>query len=113
VPDSTGGTQAWRAPGELVFRVLGQEHRLVAFAEPKDTTFFLIIWDATARTTTYQAGRYMRVPFPDSTGWTVLDFNRAYNPSCVFSPYSTCAFAPPENRLEIAVQAGEKRAVKR
>jgi uncharacterized protein (DUF1684 family) len=109
VADITDGTQSYRSPGRLVFRIDGRQHRLAAFAEPKDTIFFLMMWDSTARTSTYQAGRYMRVPFPDTTGWTVIDFNRAYNPPCVFTPYSTCAFAPPENRLTLAVQAGEKR----
>jgi uncharacterized protein (DUF1684 family) len=112
VADITEGTQAYRSPGELVFRV-GQregEHRLVAFAEPDDTILFLMIWDSTAKTTTYQAGRYLRASFPDSAGWTVIDFNRTYNPPCVFTPYSTCAFAPRENRLSFALNAGEMRA---
>lgn len=109
VADITEGTQAFRSPGELVFRVRGMQHRLAAFAEPADTIFFVMIWDSTAKTSTYQAGRYLRVPFPDTAGWTVIDFNRAYNPPCVFTPYSTCAFAPPENRLSLAVYAGEKR----
>jgi len=38
----------------------------------------------------------------------VLDFNRAYNPPCVFTPFATCPLAPPENRLPFAVTAGEK-----
>jgi uncharacterized protein (DUF1684 family) len=109
VVDIEEGTQAFRSPGDLVFRVGRGEHRLAAFAEAEDTIFFVMMWDSTATTTTYQAGRYMRVPFPDSTGWTMIDFNRAYSPPCVFTPYSTCAFAPPENRLTIAVLAGEKR----
>ncbi|MGQ0813898.1 MAG: DUF1684 domain-containing protein [Gemmatimonadota bacterium] len=109
VADITEGTQAYRSPGELVFRTGGREHRLVGFAESNETNFLVMIWDSTARAATYQAGRYLRVPFPDSTGWTVIDFNRAYNPPCVFSPYSTCAFAPSENRLRLAVYAGEKR----
>ena len=111
VPDVRGGTQGLRSPGELVFRVRGKEQRLVAFAEPKDTNFFVVIWDSTARSTTYQAGRHMRVAFPDSTGWTVLDFNRAYNPTCAFTPYSVCAFAPQENHMQFAITAGEKRLV--
>ncbi|HSL69474.1 MAG TPA: DUF1684 domain-containing protein, partial [Longimicrobiales bacterium] len=52
---------------------------------------------------------FMRVSFPDSTGWTVIDFNRAYSPPCVFTPYSTRAFAPAENRLAVPILAGEKR----
>lgn len=110
VPDITNGSQAYRSTGELVFRKDGREHRLIAFQEPKDTMFFVMLWDSTARTTTYQSGRYMRVHLPDSTGWTVMDFNRVYNPPCVFTEFSTCAFAPRENRLGLAITAGEKRA---
>jgi uncharacterized protein (DUF1684 family) len=109
VADITEGTQAYRSTGKLVFRINGKEHSLVAFAEPKDTMFFVMMWDSTAKATTYQAGRYMRVPFPDTAGWTMIDFNRAYSPPCVFTSFSTCAFAPAENRLELAVTAGEKR----
>jgi uncharacterized protein (DUF1684 family) len=109
VADVVGGTQAYRAPGELVFRVNGREYRLAANGDTGSRTLFIMFWDSTARTTTYEAGRYIRTPVPDSTGWTVIDFNRAYNPPCVFTPYSTCAFPPPENRLALAIPAGEKR----
>lgn len=109
VADIAEGTQVYRSPGQLVFRFGGREHRLAAFAEPNDTAFFVMLWDSTAKTTTYQSGRYLRVPRPDTSGWTLIDFNRAYSPPCVFTPFSTCAFAPPENRLTIAVPAGEKR----
>jgi uncharacterized protein (DUF1684 family) len=109
VADVVGGTQAYRAPGELVFRVHGREYRLAANGDSGSTTLFIMFWDSTARTTTYEAGRYIRTPMPDSSGWTVIDFNRAYNPPCVFTAYSTCAFPPPENRLPLAIPTGEKR----
>ncbi|MEX2285278.1 MAG: DUF1684 domain-containing protein [Gemmatimonadota bacterium] len=109
VEDIVEGTQSYRSTGDLVFRIGKREHRLAAFAEATDTAFFVMMWDSTATSTTYQAGRYMRVSFPDSTGWTVIDFNRAYSPPCVFTPYSTCAFAPPQNRLAGSILAGEKR----
>ncbi|MGQ0650440.1 MAG: DUF1684 domain-containing protein, partial [Gemmatimonadaceae bacterium] len=109
VGDVMEGTQGYRSPGTLVFRVDGREHRLVAFADTNSTSFLIMLRDSTAATTTYPAGRYVRAALPDSTGWTVIDFNRTYNPPCVFTPYSTCAFAPPENRLSLALTAGEKR----
>jgi uncharacterized protein (DUF1684 family) len=109
VPDVTGGTVVRQAPGELVFRLGGREHRLLAIAGPTSTTYFVMMWDSTALSTTYEAGRYLRVPLADSTGWTTLDFNRAYNPPCVFTEYSVCGLPPPENRLDLAVTAGEKR----
>ncbi len=110
VPDVTSGTIEYQTPGELVFRVDGEEHRLIAVLQsPRSRSYFMMIWDETANVDTYQAGRYMSVPLADEEGWTTIDFNRAYNPPCVFSAYSVCALPPPENRLALAVTAGEKR----
>ncbi len=109
VADIAGGSQAYRAPGELLFQVEGKEHRLTPFADSTSRDYFVMFWDSTAVTATYEAGRYLHVPFPDSTGWTVIDFNRSYNPPCVFTAYSTCALPPRENRLTLTVTAGEKR----
>lgn len=110
VPDIAGGTQVFHAPGELEFRVGRRRLRLTPFADSGSKDYFVMLWDSTALSTTYEAGRYLHIPFPDSTGWTVIDFNRAYNPPCVFSAYSTCALPPRENRLPLAITAGEKRA---
>jgi len=110
VADIAGGSQTYRAPGELVFQVAGKEHRLTPFADSASRDYFVMFWDSTAVTATYEGGRYLHVPFPDSTGWTVIDFNRSYNPPCVFTAYSTCALPPRENRLTLTVTAGEKRA---
>lgn len=109
VADIAEGTQSYRSPGELVFRHAGREHRLAVSADSGSRDYFIMLWDSTATTTTYGAGRYLRVPLADSTGWTVIDFNRSYNPPCVFSAFSTCAFPPPENRLPFAITAGELR----
>lgn len=109
VSDVAEGTQSYRSPGELVFRINGREHRLAVSADSGSRDYFIMLWDSTATTTTYGGGRYLRVPLADSTGWTVIDFNRTYNPPCVFTSFSTCAFPPPENRLPFAILAGEKR----
>ena len=106
--DVTDGTVANVAQGELVFRIEDREHRLVAFATEKSKDYFVMLWDSTATVDTYPGGRYMKVPFPDEDGWTVVDFNRAYNPPCVFTPYSVCSLPPRESRLDVAVTAGEK-----
>ena len=110
VADVLQGTIVYESPGELVFEIGGEEHRLIGIANPGASTFFLMMWDPTADATTYQAGRYLRAPMPDENGWTEIDFNRAYNPPCVFSPFSVCALPPRETRLEVAVTAGEMRA---
>ena len=109
VPDVTGGTVEFRVPGELVFRRDGSEYRLMATANETSSSYFIMMWDSTAITRTYQGGRYVRAEFPDSTGWTTLDFNRTYNAPCVFTAYSVCALPPLPNRLKLKVDAGETR----
>ncbi|MCH7531392.1 MAG: DUF1684 domain-containing protein [Gemmatimonadetes bacterium] len=109
VADVTAGTIEYRVPGELVFQLDGREHSLIATAGETSTSFFVLMWDSTATTETYQAGRYLRVDFPDEEGWTTIDFNRAYNAPCVFTPFSVCGLPPRENWLQLAVTAGEKR----
>ncbi len=107
--DVRGGTLENTAPGDLVFRVDGKEHRLMAFARASSRSYFISLWDSTAVTDTYQAGRYMRAPLADDDGWTTIDFNRTYNAPCAFTPHSVCSLPPPENYLRFAVTAGEKR----
>ncbi len=109
IPDVAGGTVEYEAPGELVFRVDGREHSLIATGSPTSSSFFIQVWDSTAISETYQAGRYLRVPVPDESGWTTIDFNRTYNAPCVFTAFSVCALPPRENWLELHVTAGEKR----
>lgn len=109
LPDVTGGMVEYTAPGELVFRREGQEHRLIATASETSTSYFIMMWDSTATTETYQGGRYLRADFPDEEGWTSIDFNRTYNAPCVFTAYSVCALPPRENWLDLWVTAGEKR----
>ena len=60
----------------------------------------------------YAAGRYLYTPAPAADGTVEVDFNRAYNPPCVFTDYATCPLPPPENRLDLAVTAGEKKYVR-
>lgn len=112
VPDVTGGTVEYQARGELVFRVGGREHSLIATAGDNATSFFIMMWDSTAVEDTYQGGRYLRAPMPNDDGWTTIDFNRAYNAPCVFTAFSVCALPPRGNWLELHVPAGEKRPEK-
>ncbi|MDE2662023.1 MAG: DUF1684 domain-containing protein [Gemmatimonadota bacterium] len=107
--DVRGGTLENTAPGDLVFRVDGAEHRLMAFAGASSRSYFISLWDSTAVTDTYQAGRYMRAPLAGDDGWTTIDFNRTYNAPCAFTPHSVCSLPPPENYLRFPVTAGEKR----
>src|ERR1700694_389217 len=110
IADIVGVDEAFSVLGELVFRVQGRELRLQAFAEPGDPKLlWLMFGDSTNLHETYGGGRYLWVPAPDSTGWTVIDFSRSISPPCAYTAYATCALAPPENRLAVRIAAGEKR----
>ena len=103
-----GMEQDMESPGALVFRKDGREWRLDAVIEsPGDTDLFVMFADATSGHETYGAGRFMRVPMPG--GDTVrVDFNKAYNPPCALNDFATCPLPPPQNRLRLRVEAGEK-----
>ncbi|MGM0460678.1 MAG: DUF1684 domain-containing protein [Bacteroidota bacterium] len=98
------------SPGTLTFRY---DNKLfsVSALEASEERLFLIIGDETNQTETYQADRYMYVDKPGEDGYTTLDFNKLYNPPCAYTPYSTCQLPPRENRLSLAITAGEKRPV--
>jgi hypothetical protein len=71
------------------------------------TGLFFVFADATSKTDTYPGGRFLKTD-PVSNGTVVLDFNRAYSPPCAVTPYATCPLAPKENRLSVAITAGQK-----
>lgn len=95
------------APGKAVFERNGSKCELYPVLEaPGDTQLFLVFADATSGRETYGAARFLYADQPRE-GRIVLDFNRAYNPPCAFTPFATCPLAPPENRLGVRVEAGE------
>ncbi len=108
VPDVTGNAQPMASPGVLRFTLDGRELSLQVFDEGGEE-LFLIFSDATSGKETYGAGRYLYAPKPDAGGTLVVDFNRAQNPPCAFTPYATCPLPPPQNKLAVAVTAGEKK----
>ena len=96
------------SPGALVFTKDGREWRLDAVLEEPDATeLFVMFADATSGKETYGAGRFMYLPLPVN-GKVPLDFNKAYNPPCAFNDFATCPLPPPQNRLALRVDAGEK-----
>jgi len=95
------------SPGAAVFEVAGRELRVDLTGDPEAGHLFLVFGDETNGTETYAGGRFLTVTGPDPQGWVILDFNRAYNPPCVFSPYATCPVPPPQNVLPVRVEAGE------
>lgn len=98
-------------PGALEFQRDGKTYRLEALDEGEGT-LFLVFADRTSGHGSYGAGRFLDAPKPDAQGRVLLDFNQAYNPPCAFTPFATCPLPPPENRLDLAVQAGEKTYAK-
>lgn len=94
--------------GAVVFEHGGETFRIDVIAEPGDEEMFLIFADATSGKETYGAGRYLYVKAPDADGMIELDFNKAYNPPCAFTPFATCPLPPRQNRLSLRVEAGEK-----
>jgi len=108
IPNVLGTVSQEASPGAVVFEVGGKEYRLDAVDEPGEDEMFLIFGDRTNGSETYGAGRFLYAPRPGRDGKTVVDFNKAYNPPCAFTPFATCPLPPPQNRLPIAVEAGEK-----
>jgi uncharacterized protein (DUF1684 family) len=108
VPTVLGHDETYRLPGALAFEVDGATQRLDAFLEDRGTDLFIVFGDLTNRDETYGGGRFLYVRPPED-GVVVLDFNRAYNPPCAFTPHATCALPVPQNRLPIRVDAGEQR----
>ena len=101
-----GMEEDMNSPGALLFDVGGKQYRLDTVLEDGETDYFVMFADQTSGKQTYGAGRFLYVK-PPVNGTTVLDFNKSYNPPCAFSPYATCPLPPPENRLPLAVTAGE------
>ena len=107
VPNVLGQISKEKSPGAVVFERDGKTHRIDAVDEGGDK-LFLIIADQTSGEETYGGGRFMYVNKPDSTGTILLDFNKAYNPPCVFTKYATCPLPPLQNYLKLRIEAGEK-----
>jgi uncharacterized protein (DUF1684 family) len=104
-----GQTEPEDSPGYVIFELHGKEYRLrPVLDDPSSPDLFFIFKDPTSQKETYGAGRFLDTD-PPKEGKVVLDFNKAYNPPCAFTPYATCPLPPPENRLAVGIEAGEKR----
>jgi hypothetical protein len=112
VVNKLGQITPTKVPGYVEFELDGATQRLTPMDADKDGLFF-VFRDVTARTTTDGGGRFLSTSAPsaglDKPGTLIIDFNEAVNPPCAYSPYATCPLASPENRLPVAVKAGEKR----
>jgi uncharacterized protein len=91
--------------GYVAFTLGGQPLRLDAEVDGTDASF--VFRDLTSGHETYAASRFLDTKIePD--GRVILDFNEAYNPPCAYNPFTTCPLPPPENRLPVRIEAGEK-----
>jgi uncharacterized protein (DUF1684 family) len=104
IPNVLGETSNQESPGYVVFTLNGQEMRLEPIVEDKE--LFFIFHDLTAGHETYPPGRFLKAE-QAKEGRVILDFNKAYNPPCAFTPYATCPLPPKSNRLPVRIEAGE------
>lgn len=102
-----GQTIQMKLLGKLIFSLNGAVISLDAVEE--ENQLFIIFGDATNGKQTYGVGRFLYADKPDALGRTIVDFNKAFNPPCAFTPFATCPLPPKQNVISIAITAGEKK----
>jgi uncharacterized protein (DUF1684 family) len=107
ITNMIGQTHAQKSPGKFEFTYQDKTYTLDAL-ENSAEDLLIVFGDLTNGEDTYASGRYIYIPVPAAGSEAVLDFNKAVNPPCVFTPYATCPIPPRQNRLPFAVIAGEK-----
>ncbi|MET8571378.1 DUF1684 domain-containing protein [Streptomyces sp. NPDC004783] len=110
VPNADGRERGLGLAGELAFALDGREHTLQVSVEG-DGSLWAVFADATSGSTSYRF-RFLRPAAPDAEGRTTVDLNRALLPPCAFADHFVCPFPPPGNRLDAAVEAGERELVR-
>lgn len=121
-----GLEHVYDAPGELRFRLDGEDYALTAFTGRRPDTLTVLFTDETSGVTTYAANRSLSVDLPSTEAeasagaggragdsLTFIDFNRAVNLPCAYTDFATCPLPPRENRLPFAVEAGEQTPLER
>jgi uncharacterized protein len=93
-------------PGELTFKLGGKTLKLYPVLE--DGGFTLMFGDPTNGDETYGGGRFLDIDAPDARNHVIIDFNKAYNPPCCFTPFATCQLPHRDNMLPVKIEAGEK-----
>ena len=103
--NTIGQEETDTSPGYVTFTRDGREYKLEPTLE--DGELFFVLRDRTSGKTTYGASRFLYTQ-PAKDGFVWLDFNKAENPPCAFTAYATCPLPPPQNRLDLAIEAGEQ-----
>lgn len=108
VPNVLGTVSDVDSPAALEFWIDGRRMTLDVPGGEEFGRYMLVFADSTSGGETYGGGRYLWVDGPDDQGRVVVDFNLAYNPPCVWTPFATCPLPTRDNRLAVRVEAGEK-----
>ncbi|KOU61505.1 hypothetical protein ADK57_27500 [Streptomyces sp. MMG1533] len=108
-----GLEHVYDSPGRVELELDGTLHRLTAFNGSRPGGLMVLFTDMTSGVTTYAANRALRIAPPDDEGRVTLDFNRAANLPCAYTDLATCPLPPAENRLPVAVEAGERIPLER
>ena len=114
ITTSNDGSYSFTRYGVASFELAGRSIRLELYwVEGYGGGVFLPFRDGTSGHVTYGAGRYLLdtikgADLGTTDGRLVLDFNFSYNPSCAYDPRWVCPLAPPPNRLEVEIRAGER-----
>ena len=104
-----GQTYSQPHPGKVIFEIEGKTYSLDVVDEGDPHEYHIVFGDDTNGEETYPSGRFLNIPKPDANNQTTIDFNKAYNPPCAFSEFSTCPIPTKANTLPIKVKAGEKK----
>jgi len=103
-----GLQHVYDAVGRVEFDLDGEELALTAFNGRTPGSLMILLTDATSGVTTYAANRSLSLPAPAADGTVPIDFNRATNLPCAYTELATCPLPPAENRLAVAIEAGEQ-----
>lgn len=103
-----GLEHVYEATGRVEFTLDGRDLALTVFPGGSPGSLFVLFTDATSGVTTYPANRSLQLRPPAADGTVVIDFNRATNLPCAYTAFATCPLPPAENRLPVAIEAGEQ-----
>lgn len=107
-----GMTTLYVSPGVLLFQIEGVEYKLTAFEKAGSKNLVIYFKDETSNLLTYGTGRSVTANYQED-GSYILDFNYSGNFPCSYTDFATCPVAPHENRLSVAIEAGEKKPLYR
>ena len=107
-----------RKYADLFFQITDKEFELSVYenleyegVEGYENYLFLPFLDETNEDETYGGGRYLDL-FLNGTDSIIIDFNKAYNPKCVYDENFSCPIVPRKNFLNTRIEAGVKNFIK-